>query len=434
MLAGTDDPETQGARLAAHYPLVVVKRGAAGCEAFAGERALARRRAAGRGRSTAPAPATLSSPPFSSPASPDGRSSAASPRPPPPAPRRPNSSAGSRRFAGRAVDVCISCKELGWNTRRRIPKCNAPDPCETDRHDHPPRQTRQPIPSHAGRRRRQAAARVRLRRHLRFRSVPDDGRFPQRSAERLSRRLSLASPPRHRDDHLCAGRLGRAWRQPRQFRRARRRRRAMDDRRTRHPPPGNAEGRRGRPHARLPAVGQPALQPEDDRAALPGRAERGDPRGRRRRRRLGQGDLRRVLGPEGPGRRRRRRSALSRRLSSRRASARFCRSRPTVRPSPTSSRVRRPSPALRRRSARCARSWSAARKCWCATRSAIVRWSCSTPATKSSSRRANRACASCWSPASPLREPIAWHGPIVMNTQAEIRQALTDLRDGSFIK
>ena len=33
----------------------------------------------------------------------------------------------------------------------------------------------------------------------------------------------------------------------------------------------------------------------------------------------------------------------------------------------------------------------------------------------------------------PLREPIAWHGPIVMNTQAEIRQALTDLRDGSFI-
>ena len=30
----------------------------------------------------------------------------------------------------------------------------------------------------------------------------------------------------------------------------------------------------------------------------------------------------------------------------------------------------------------------------------------------------------------PLREPIAWHGPIVMNTQAEIRQAMRDLRDG----
>ena len=37
VLAGTDDPETQGARLAEHYPLVVVKRGAAGCEAFAGD-------------------------------------------------------------------------------------------------------------------------------------------------------------------------------------------------------------------------------------------------------------------------------------------------------------------------------------------------------------------------------------------------------------
>ena len=34
----------------------------------------------------------------------------------------------------------------------------------------------------------------------------------------------------------------------------------------------------------------------------------------------------------------------------------------------------------------------------------------------------------------PLREPIAWHGPIVMNTEAEIRQAITDLRDGSFIR
>jgi len=33
----------------------------------------------------------------------------------------------------------------------------------------------------------------------------------------------------------------------------------------------------------------------------------------------------------------------------------------------------------------------------------------------------------------PLREPIAWHGPIVMNTQAEIRQAVMDLRNGTFI-
>jgi redox-sensitive bicupin YhaK (pirin superfamily) len=34
----------------------------------------------------------------------------------------------------------------------------------------------------------------------------------------------------------------------------------------------------------------------------------------------------------------------------------------------------------------------------------------------------------------PLNEPIAWHGPIVMNTQEEIRQAISDLQNDRFIK
>ena len=34
----------------------------------------------------------------------------------------------------------------------------------------------------------------------------------------------------------------------------------------------------------------------------------------------------------------------------------------------------------------------------------------------------------------PLEEPVAWHGPIVMNTQEEIRQALADLHTGGFIR
>ena len=33
-----------------------------------------------------------------------------------------------------------------------------------------------------------------------------------------------------------------------------------------------------------------------------------------------------------------------------------------------------------------------------------------------------------------LKEPVAWHGPIVMNTRAELETAMRELRDGSFIK
>jgi redox-sensitive bicupin YhaK (pirin superfamily) len=33
----------------------------------------------------------------------------------------------------------------------------------------------------------------------------------------------------------------------------------------------------------------------------------------------------------------------------------------------------------------------------------------------------------------PLFEPIARYGPFVMNTKAEIEQALEDLRNGTFV-
>lgn len=36
--------------------------------------------------------------------------------------------------------------------------------------------------------------------------------------------------------------------------------------------------------------------------------------------------------------------------------------------------------------------------------------------------------------AKPLKEPIAWNGPIVMNTQEELRLASRELREGTFIK
>jgi redox-sensitive bicupin YhaK (pirin superfamily) len=34
----------------------------------------------------------------------------------------------------------------------------------------------------------------------------------------------------------------------------------------------------------------------------------------------------------------------------------------------------------------------------------------------------------------PLEEPVAWYGPIVMNTDAELRQAVSELQNGTFIR
>ena len=34
----------------------------------------------------------------------------------------------------------------------------------------------------------------------------------------------------------------------------------------------------------------------------------------------------------------------------------------------------------------------------------------------------------------PLQEPVAWYGPIVMNTQEQLRKAFEELDEGKFLK
>jgi redox-sensitive bicupin YhaK (pirin superfamily) len=34
----------------------------------------------------------------------------------------------------------------------------------------------------------------------------------------------------------------------------------------------------------------------------------------------------------------------------------------------------------------------------------------------------------------PLEEPVAWYGPIVMNTQEQLQEAYAELQNGTFIK
>jgi redox-sensitive bicupin YhaK (pirin superfamily) len=34
----------------------------------------------------------------------------------------------------------------------------------------------------------------------------------------------------------------------------------------------------------------------------------------------------------------------------------------------------------------------------------------------------------------PLEEPVAWYGPIVMNTQEELQHAFEELKQGTFLK
>ena len=166
----------------------------------------------------------------------------------------------------------------------------------------------------------------------------------------------------------------------------------------------------------------------------------GHPRGRRRRRHARARDLRRLLGENGPGRRRRGRSALSRRLGSRRAAESAwpskrratrsrmslpARGRSATRPSPdvgpTDDGPAEPAPS-RRGPANSRRRRG--------NRSLVLFDRGDEVVVQAGDEGIRFLLVS----GKPIEEPVAWYGPIVMNTKAQLQQAIAELRDGTFIK
>ena len=195
-------------------------------------------------------------------------------------------------------------------------------------------------------------------------------------------------------------------------------------------PKGDA---RGRMHgfqlwANLPSVAQ------DDGAALPGRPGRGDPRGHRRRRHARAHRLRRLLGQARPGRRRRRRPALPRRVGAARpAQDPAGRDRAGTR-SPTCSRAPARSPARRKPFGVLTEKDTPAGETLVRERTgnrSLVLFDRGDEVTVQAGDEGIRFLLVS---GKPIEEPVAWYGPIVMNTQAELQQAIAELRDGTFIK
>ena len=63
-----------------------------------------------------------------------------------------------------------------------------------------------------------------------------------------------------------------------------------------------------------------------------------------------------------------------------------------------------------------------------------ARWCSSTKATKLTVQAGEEGIRFLLVSGKPLEEPVAWYGPIVMNTQEQLREAFTELEQGTFLK
>ncbi len=143
---------------------------------------------------------------------------------------------------------------------------------------------------------------------------------------------------------------------------------------------------------------------------------------------------RRVLGQEGSGRRRRGRSALSRRVRAAGPAQDAARSRPSATPSPMCSRararLRRPSKPFGVLIEKEIDGEEIVVRERAGNRSLVLFDSGDEVTVQAGEQGVRFLLVS----GKPIEEPVAWYGPIVMNTQAELQQAVAELRNGTFIK
>ena len=194
-------------------------------------------------------------------------------------------------------------------------------------------------------------------------------------------------------------------------------------------PKGDTTG----PNARVSTLGESARRAQDDRAALSGSE------GAARFRRSPTMTVRTcALSAGASGERRGRWTGLQqiRSISMfpyRRASERCCRSKPPVTRSHTCSRVTGSS-ATRRVRWRCrpkALGWLDTRR---PPTRRIALWSFSIAGDEVSVQAGEDGIRFLLVSGKPLQEPVAWYGPIVMNTQQELQQAFNELEKGTFLK